>query len=352
MKEQINVSVIIPVYNVEKYLEECLNSIIGQSLTQIEIICVNDGSTDRSGDILRRYQKKDTRISVYEKMNGGQSSARNLGLRKATGKYLYFMDSDDYLEPGALETLYDESERLNLDVLYFSGRTFWENDKLKETHAGFKDSYNRGNYDKGVLTGIEMLGDMCDEGRYIVSPCLQFINRQYFSNQSISFYEGIIHEDNLFTFLIIVGARRTACINDILFNRRIRMDSTMTKKAGAENARGTYVCLKEIYQYIKNHTFTSKQEKTLVNVLDELVTLFIDRYNNTPEVDRRKIIDSESPVELWLFNSFMRPRIEQEGLKINYDLMINSKSYKVGRMVTCVPRKIRGLFFRDSNSAD
>ena len=97
------VSVIIPVFNVEAYLRECLDSIIGQSLKEIEIICVNDGSLDASLDILEEYRNRDSRVTVISRPNGGQSAARNDGMRYAHGDYLYFIDSDDYLDTSALE---------------------------------------------------------------------------------------------------------------------------------------------------------------------------------------------------------------------------------------------------------
>ena len=99
------VSVIVPVYNVESYLERCLNSIIGQTFNNIEIICVDDGSTDRSGEILDRLMQTDSRIIVIHKKNGGLSSARNTALSFVKGKYVCFVDSDDWLENNAIEEL-------------------------------------------------------------------------------------------------------------------------------------------------------------------------------------------------------------------------------------------------------
>ena len=106
------ISVIIPVYNVENYLRECLDSVINQSLDNIEIICVNDGSTDKSRDILSEYKNKDKRISILDKENGGLSSARNAGLKAAVGKYVFFLDSDDCIaSDDALANLYANRRR-------------------------------------------------------------------------------------------------------------------------------------------------------------------------------------------------------------------------------------------------
>ena len=95
----VKVSVIIPVYNVEPYLKQCMDSVVGQTLKDIEIICVDDGSTDGSLDILREYAAEDNRIQIIEQKNAGAGAARNNGMRHATGKYLSFLDSDDFFEP-------------------------------------------------------------------------------------------------------------------------------------------------------------------------------------------------------------------------------------------------------------
>ena len=120
------VSIIIPIYNVEKYLQECIESVLQQSLQDIEIICVNDGSTDNSGVILEKFAETDKRILVINQENKGVSAARNTGLRCAKGKYIYFLDSDDYLAPDALELLSSDMDARNLDLLLFNAKVFGE----------------------------------------------------------------------------------------------------------------------------------------------------------------------------------------------------------------------------------
>ncbi|MBE6534229.1 MAG: glycosyltransferase [Ruminococcaceae bacterium] len=110
------ISVIVPVYNVEKYISSCLDSILSQTHTDLEIICVNDGSTDSSGQILDEYAKKDSRIKVFHKENGGVSSARNLALENATGEYIGFVDSDDYIAPDMYSSLLSNIVDNNADI--------------------------------------------------------------------------------------------------------------------------------------------------------------------------------------------------------------------------------------------
>ena len=111
------VSIIVPVFNVEKYLRQCLDSILGQTFNQFEVIIVNDGSTDNSGAICQEYEARDNRIVYLEKENGGVSEARNLGLDFATSEYIIFIDSDDWIEPTYVEVLYEKIEEYQADRL-------------------------------------------------------------------------------------------------------------------------------------------------------------------------------------------------------------------------------------------
>ncbi len=128
------VSVIIPVYNVEPYLKQCMDSVVGQTLKDIEIICVDDGSTDGSLDILKEYATEDSRIQIIEQKNAGAGAARNNGMRHATGKYLSFLDSDDFFEPRMLEKAYDLAEKDQADfVAYKSDQYHTEKKQFQQT---------------------------------------------------------------------------------------------------------------------------------------------------------------------------------------------------------------------------
>lgn len=113
----MKVSVIVPVYNVEKYLDKCLNSLVNQTLKDIEIIVINDGSTDNSEKIIKKYQKKHKNIKYIKKNNGGVSEARNVGLEQATGEYIGFLDSDDWLEENMYEKLYNKAKKEDFDIV-------------------------------------------------------------------------------------------------------------------------------------------------------------------------------------------------------------------------------------------
>lgn len=128
----VKVSVIIPVYNAEKYLEQCLDSVINQTLKEIEIICINDGSSDSSLDILERYQTRDNRIHVYSQKNAGLGTARNTGMKYVSGEYMAFLDSDDFYMPEALEKTYVNAKEGNADVCVF-GTTYYREEYQEES---------------------------------------------------------------------------------------------------------------------------------------------------------------------------------------------------------------------------
>lgn len=133
----------MPVYNVEKYLQECLDSIINQSFKDFEIICVNDGSTDKSLQILEEYAKKDSRFIVMSQQNLGAGEARNTGLKNASGKYVQFLDSDDYFEPNMLEELYNTAEKFSTDIVVCSAKRIDEDGNIVQNvnpsaHINFK----------------------------------------------------------------------------------------------------------------------------------------------------------------------------------------------------------------------
>lgn len=221
--EEMLVSVIVPIYNVEKYLDECLVHLERQTLKEIEIIMVNDGSTDGSSEIAQKYVDKDSNFRLINRENGGLSAARNTGMQYAGGKYLYFLDSDDYLDDTALYELFQVAEQNCLDVLKFSAYTFEEN----STEFEWKNYKYKGNYD-GIFTGVQLLTNVIENhDDNIVSCCMIFARRELIEKHHLRFYEGILHEDNLFHWSLLVLARRVMVYNKPLYYRRCRSSSIM-----------------------------------------------------------------------------------------------------------------------------
>lgn len=246
------VSVIIPVFDVENYLQDTLDSVRNQSLQNIEIICINDGSTDSSLSVLQKNADEDKRISLYSQTNRGLSVTRNNGIVQARGRYLYFMDSDDILENTALEILSARMEEEKLDVLYFDGSSFSTDlDENDEKIKQYRTYYRRCGCYKGVHSGLEMLSMMIRHNEFRSSVCLQMIRREYLDTEKIMFHPGILHEDNAFTFLCMAGAKRAGYCPLSLFKRRIRRGSIIMNKQSFRNAYGFFCCYLDILKWVK-----------------------------------------------------------------------------------------------------
>ncbi|WP_308764348.1 glycosyltransferase family 2 protein [uncultured Bacteroides sp.] len=244
------VSVIIPVYNTEKYVRQAVESIRRQTLKDIEIIIVNDGSTDGSMTILEELAAQDERIKLFSQENQGQSAARNFAIQKAKGKYFYFMDSDDFLEKDALQLCFEKAKHNNLDFVLFDA------DILNPQDTTAIDlTYQRTQImdEESIYTGSELLNLFIRKYIFTPSPCLSFINTTFFRQKNLSFYPGIIHEDQLFTCKLYLNANKVMCIAKPFFKRRFRSDSTMTNRFAWKNMRGYLTVTAELLQYASKH---------------------------------------------------------------------------------------------------
>lgn len=233
------ISVIIPVYNTGQYLRESIGSIMNQTFRDLEIIVVNDGSTDNSEEIIRELMAEDERITIIIQENQGLSCARNSGMRIATGKYLYFMDSDDSLDLNALEHCYTKCEELSLDFVFFDAENIIE----AETQTPVQNYSRRESIDENkIWKGCELLNYEIEHWLYRSPVWLYFVNRIFLDSFfQDGFYPGIIHEDHLFTVPLHLYAKRVGYIPFSFFKRRIRENSIMTKRFSLRNIQGYVV---------------------------------------------------------------------------------------------------------------
>ncbi len=217
------VSIIVPVYKVEKYLPECLDSIIGQTYQDSQIILVDDGSPDNCGAICDEYALKDKRITVLHTENGGLSSARNNGLRICKGKYVFFVDSDDYLEPNAVEILFQTAEKEKLDMLMYDAISFDET--KNDVPEDEINKYIRKHDYLVERTGAQMFLDMSENDEYRSPVQYYFYNKGFLEDHQLVFHEGILHEDEEFNFFALLYSQRVKHIPNVLYHHRFRADS-------------------------------------------------------------------------------------------------------------------------------
>lgn len=265
-------SVIIPVYNVELYLRECLDSVLNQTFADWEAICVNDGSTDGSASILDEYALKDERIVVVAQSNAGTAAARNTGMKVAKGDYIFFLDGDDWLESNTLQSIADQLD--GEDVLCFSGRRYFE--ELKEYHQADQLS------ERQYKSGMDYYNDNALLPRDFAFVCvvLRVYKRSFIIGHQLCFYDDVSYEDNLWVPIVLYNAGPVKVISDVLYVYRVRGGSKMSEVSLARkkdllevaNRLANYFIPKQgfeknvVYRAITHHyqsvfAYASKEEK-------------------------------------------------------------------------------------------
>lgn len=217
------VSVVVPVYNVERFLDECVESVLKQTMQDFDIILVDDGSTDSSGKSCDELAEKDNRIKVIHRKNGGLSAARNTGFSAATGTYVYYLDSDDWIKSDTLEKLTATAEKEKADVVFFDAFVFFTNCEPDPNVYRYERSKQ---YE--TKRGQDMLIDLLATDEYRTAVPLMLFRRAYLEDNGLTFREGILHEDELFTFLVYNANGTVAHRHEEFYARRMRAASIMT----------------------------------------------------------------------------------------------------------------------------
>ena len=224
-------SIITPIYNVERFLEKCLDSIIMQTFGDIEIILINDGSTDGSGDIARSYAKKDSRIHLIEQANQGQGHARNVGLKIASGEYIIFVDSDDFIELDMCEKLYRELEGGDIEVLVTP--FFMAKKNRRKAYSHFT-AYLPENSVFNALEGVESLLKIFKHGMFITTISHFVFKTSYLHQKQIFFPEKIFYEDVIFCTDAFLQASKITTREIYGYNYFMSPTSTMRGKMTLE----------------------------------------------------------------------------------------------------------------------
>lgn len=264
------VSVLIPVYNVEDFLEKCLDSVIAQTLNNIEIICVNDGSTDGSAEILRKYKKKDKRIKIITKENGGLPSARNAGLDAARGKYIGFVDSDDYIEPTMYETMVNSARLHDSDVVICGANIFPELPRADQWLYDTLSPWSR-HYEK---FDSDILFKMTDTTPFLWRT---IVSKRLIDSQNFRLDEDVaLGEDKAFQCKVYPYAKGITVISDKLYNYYWCRPGSLMDESAYTNITGKvkkHVKLaRSIAEYIFNNKLAqSDKRRTIKNYFDWVI---------------------------------------------------------------------------------
>lgn len=277
------ISVIIPVYNVEKYLKECINSVLSQTYENYEIILVDDGSTDSSVKICDEYAEGYQHITVIHKENSGPSKTRNVGLEAAKGEYIYFLDSDDYLVAEAFEKLIKTVTAEDADVVFFDAESFADYEDGFDVKQGYLRKYRyKTDIGYNVLTALNANKD------FHCSIPLLFMKKKVLAENNLFINENIYcSEDMLFTYQLFCVAQRVAQCPEVLYHRRYRKSSIVTSKKTGRH----YLSCKAVYEEIKafSENIEKLQEATAKAFIVRCAFNALDTYLIIPKEEKKEL---------------------------------------------------------------
>ena len=248
------VSVVIPVYGVEPWLRACLDSVLSQTLRDLEVLCVDDASPDGCGRILDEYAARDSRVRVtHLAENRMQGYGRNLGLRQAGGRYVYFLDADDCIRPEAMEELYEAAEKDALDGIFFDSEPVFDPPELEKKYLSYPAAL-QGTCPEGVCAGTALFDELSTQNEWTCYIQRQFWNREFLLRNGVFFPEGRTeHEDELFSFEAVLCAERMRYLRRPYFIRRYRPESVMTRRAMPKDFHGYFSIYDAMVHFARRH---------------------------------------------------------------------------------------------------
>lgn len=317
----IKVSVIIPVYNAERFLEKCLDSIINQTLKEIEIICIDDCSTDNSLSILERYSHKDSRIIVLKnEINKGSGGARNIGINIAKGEYIAFIDSDDFIDSKYLELLYYtgnkfDADLINTESIYFCN----ENESIEELDLNNNFSFKEGIRNIDASSLLNKLRKSTLEYTLGWYACCKIWRLSFLLKNKLEFLNINNSEDFYFLFMSLAHNPITA-YNGAAKYYYLQRESSLSKKGAKEstleNARNNLPILIIYYNNCPNNY--------KLNIMNFIVSYLFYLYKDVKDIDSYKLlIDTINIIseksELFTTNLFLKKYFSKNGILKNYD---------------------------------
>lgn len=290
------VSVIIPFYNVESYIGQCLDSVVKQSLSEIEILCIDDKSPDNSIDIVRKYSEKDSRIRIFRhERNRGLGAARNTGIENASGRYIFFLDSDDWLLDDGLQKLYETAEKQQVRIVSAPFKRYEEvsgNYKRLRVKARGEFLISNKNFDSLEYNAFKLF------------------HSSIFADPEIRFPDRLIHEDVEFYWKVFTIHNRIFCMEEPAMVYRIRENSIMNSKKGENYCANNIELIKNIFLFLEKKNLLNTYKKAFAReyyhfyymgstfdaeIFSRELKPFFRRHNFTVGFPMRK-------VRKWLFN--------------------------------------------------
>lgn len=309
--EPVRVSVIVPVFNVERYIAECLESLVNQTCRDIEIICVNDGSTDSSLDIVMRFARSYPNFVVLQQYNSGLSVARNSGIKYARGEYIHFLDSDDFMELTSYEQLLEKATAHRLDLLFFDGESYYEDESLRREFPWYESGYTSRSTCDNITDGAEYFINAVLEKDFRISACMYLVRREFLEENRIRFLEGIVHEDNYFTYACTLLSQRTSHLSAALYGRRVVRGSITIREKKFRHAYGYFRSYLELRNFL-DHSGISPELKDIASLkLMDMLKNARNEYEKVLDKQERQYYLALPSVESELFYLMVADPVEQ-----------------------------------------
>lgn len=306
------VSVIVPVYNVERYIAKCLNSLVNQTLEDIEIIIVNDGSTDSSKYMIEQFKEKYNNIKYYEKENGGLSDARNYGLQFATGKYIAFLDSDDYVDVNLYKKMYEKAKEEDSDMVECN--FYWVYDKKTKKDIGQKYKGKEQMFEKARVVAWNKL-----------------YKKEILDNAKVEFPKGLRYEDVEFFYKLIPYIERVSFIKEPLIYYVQRKKSIINTQN--EKTKDIFTVLENVISYYKENNLYEEYKEVIEFTFARLVLCSsFKRMCKIKDKNLRKQLLNEAWINLnekfpnWKQNKILNTNLDN---KKRYMLSVNRFTYRL-----------------------
>ena len=307
MERELNLSIIIPVYNVEKYLEKCLQSLIEQCYSDMEIVVVDDKSTDRSLCIAKKYEKYNNVKVISKEKNTGLSDSRNVGIRESRGQYIMFLDSDDYVEDGCIFKIQEIVKKENEpDIVYFGYSEEYESTNEKYIKYGYVSQKDK------IYTGEEFAIAELKQRNLYAAACFGIYNREFIVRNNLYFESGLLHEDELWTPQVILRANKVYT-SDYVFYHYLRRNGSITRSGNKTKHGQDMLCICKKLDILANEIKNPELKKYMDNHIAMLYMKGMTEgrlYQTNMEIDRfyplRKVCFKKDRAKAILFAFSLR----------------------------------------------
>jgi len=290
MYECPKVSVIIPIFQAEAFLSACLECLTNQTLKQIEIICVDDGSEDQSLSIAADYAQKDERVRVLSQEHRGSGAAKNTGLRHARGEYICFVNCKDHVEENALELLVQSADSREVQIVCMNIQPFSKDKKLKKVLEHYRKKDKRSRMYEGIVPGEKMFTDMYWKRDYLPHAYAYMYRRDYLREKQLFFLEGSLHEDEAFTAVALLEAEETYHLPQTLYHWYLTAENREEKRLCYEGFQGYFAAHCELMNCVNKRQLEARTQRAVWSNILELRRKAFRIYAQLPSKEKKGVI--------------------------------------------------------------